>query len=58
MADHVKRIIEEYNAGKPWYDINGDEISLDDFINIYEEEKAYEKKCRNRSINKRPFTNN
>ena len=44
MADHIKRIIDEYNAGKPWYDINGDEISLDDFINIYEEEKAYEEK--------------
>lgn len=35
---------KQYLDGKPWYDINGDEISLEDFIKIYMEEKEYEEK--------------
>ena len=39
---YIKDLINEYYKGYPWYDLNGKEISIEDFIIINMEEKIYE----------------
>ena len=40
----LKDVIDEYYKYAPWYDINGEEIQINEFIHILEEEQNYEEK--------------
>lgn len=44
MINYIKQLIIEYYENGPWYDVNGDKISCDDFVLINLEEKEYEEK--------------
>ena len=40
----LKDVIDDYYKKAPWYDINGEEIPINEFIHILEEEQNYEEK--------------
>ena len=40
----LKDVIDEYYKYAPWYDISGEEIPINEFIHILEEEQNYEEK--------------
>lgn len=41
-VSYIKELINEYYKGYPWFSVDEKEISIEDFIIINLEEKAYE----------------